>query len=85
MLDLSATQGEYAIYTPALNTNYAQFPYREGTRLPRPLPAGLSMADFDILRAEDNSLFKMSHVLYSAGQSLEHQNDPCLVMNAAGR
>jgi len=81
MLDLSATQGEYAIYTPALNTNYAQFPYREGTRLPRPLPAGLSMADFDILRAEDNSLFKMSHVLYSAGQSLEHQNDPCLVMN----
>ena len=81
MLDLSATQCEYAIYTPALNTNYAQFPYREGTRLPRPLPAGLSMADFDIIRAEDNSLFKMSHVLYSAGQSLEYQNDPCLVMN----
>ena len=81
MIDLSADQCDLAIYTPALSPGCAQFPFKDPTTLKRPLPAGLTLQDFDFLRAEGNSLFKMSHALYSAGHSLDHEYDPCMVMN----
>ena len=81
MIDLSADQCDLAIYTPALSPGCAQFPFKDPTKLKRPLPAGLTLQDFDFLRAEGNSLFKMSHALYSAGHSLDHEYDPCMVMN----
>ena len=81
MIDLSADQCDLAIYTPALSPGCAQFPFKDPTKLKRPLPAGLALQDFDFLRAEGNSLFKMSHALYSAGHSLDHEYDPCMVMN----
>ena len=81
MIDLSSLQSEIAIYTPALSPNCAQFPFKDPAKLHRPLPAGLTLQDFDFLRAEGNTLFKISHALYSAGHSLDHEYDPCMVMN----
>ena len=81
MIDLSSLQTDIAIYTPALNVNCAQFPFKDPAKLARPLPAGLTLQDFDFLRSEGNNLFKISHALYSAGHSLEHEYDPCMVMN----
>ncbi len=81
MIDLSAAQCDLAIFTPALSPSCAQFPFEDPTKLKRPLPAGLTLQDFDFLRAEGNNLFKMSHALYSAGHSLEHEYDPCMVMS----
>ena len=81
MIDLSSLQTDIAIYTPALSPGCAQFPFIDPARLSRPIPGGLTLQDFDLLRAEGNNLFKMSHVLYSAGHSLDHENVPCMVMN----
>lgn len=79
MIDLSEIQSNYAIFTPALSPNCSQFPFTDVNTLSRPLPGELTLNDFDMLRP--NNLFKMSHVLYSAGHSMEHEHRPCMVMN----
>ena len=81
MIDLSSLQSDIAIYTPALSPGCALFPFKDPAKLARPLPGGLTLQDFDFLRAEGNNLFKISHALYSAGHSLEHEYDPCMVMS----
>jgi hypothetical protein len=69
------TPRDQAIYVPSVSPSYAVDAY---TKLwPRRLPQGINPGDFDFLDPA-NPLFRLSHVLYSAGQALK-QNNGCMI------
>ena len=64
-----------AIYVPSVSPNYAADAYAKNWL--RSLPKGINPGDFDFLDPA-NQLFRLSHVLYSAGQALNHSK-PCII------
>lgn len=63
------TPRDQAIYVPALSTNYIIDAHDKTTAKWSRLPSGVTPAHMDFL-APANDLFRISHVLYSAGQAL---------------
>lgn len=66
------TPRDQAIYVPSVSPNYAVDAYTK--QWSRPLPQGIKPGDFDFLD-QSNPLFRLSHVLYSAGQALNQTKD----------
>lgn len=69
----------YAIFTPAIQKQYAQFTRKRTTV--RPMPGGLVPADLNFLD-KDSNLFYFPAALYSAGQFTYNQManpKPCMV------
>jgi hypothetical protein len=68
-----------AIYTPAVTPSHCRDVFRgiHHGRWTRPLPGDICPRQLDFLDPE-NSLFRISHVLYSAGQALNVNGD-CIV------
>ena len=69
------TPRDQAIYTVSVSPSYAVDAYTK--QWSRPLPKGINPGDFDLLDPA-NPLFRVSHVLYSAGQALK-QNNGCII------
>jgi hypothetical protein len=69
------TPRDQAVYIPSVSPSYAIAAYRKKWK--RALPAGVADHDLNFL-APDNPLFRISHVMSSAGQALL-QNTPCII------
>ena len=79
MIEL-ADQLRYAIYLPAIQSNYARFATKDVSDV-RPLPADLEPSDFNFLKP-DGRLFHFPAALYSAGQFTRRELEqprPCMV------
>lgn len=63
------TPRDQAIYVPAVSTNYIIDAYDKTSSKWRRMPSGVAPASMDFLDPA-NDLFRISHVLYSAGQAL---------------
>jgi len=66
---------DQAVYIPSVSPGYAMAAYDQ--KWLRPLPAGVGPADLDFLDPA-NPLFRISHVMSSAGQALS-QKRPCII------
>jgi hypothetical protein len=64
-----------AVYLPSVTPGYAVAAYKR--EWPRGLPEGVAPEDMDFL-APQNKLFRISHVMSSAGQAL-NQSQPCII------
>ena len=69
------TPRDQAIYVPSVSPSYAVDAYNK--QWSRPLPKDINPSDFDFLDPA-NPLFRLSHVLYSAGQAL-NRSKPCII------
>ena len=69
------TPKDQAIYGPSVTPGFAIDVYNENWR--RALPRGISPADLNFLDPA-NKLFRISHVMSSAGQALD-QTKPCII------
>lgn len=69
------TPRDQAVYIPSVSPGYAIAAYAQNYK--RDLPAGVDPEDMNFLDP-NNKLFKISHVMSSAGQAL-FQKDPCII------
>ena len=69
------TPKDQAIYVPSVGPWYAMTAYAKDWK--RPLPEGVSAEDMNFLDPA-NKLFRISHVMSSAGQAL-NQTRPCII------
>ena len=69
------TPKDQAIYVPSVTPGYAMDVYTKNWK--RPLPAGVEPHDLNFLDPK-TKLFRISHVMSSAGQALE-QSRPCII------
>jgi hypothetical protein len=69
------TPKDQAIYIPSVSPGYAMTAYAKSWK--RPLPKGVSAEDMNFLDPA-NKLFRISHVMSSAGQALSQPN-PCII------
>lgn len=69
------TPKDQAIYIPSVTPGYAMAAYAK--KWARPLPSGVGDGDLNFLDPQ-NKLFRISHVMSSAGQALD-QPHPCIV------
>ena len=69
------TPRDQAVYVPSVTPHYAIFVH-EG-KFNRRLPLGISASDFNFLDP-NNKLFRISHVMTSAGQALRQKRD-CII------
>lgn len=69
------TPKDQAIYIPSVSPGYAMTAYAKDWK--RPLPQGVMAEDMNFLDPT-NKLFRISHVMSSAGQSLS-QARPCII------
>jgi hypothetical protein len=70
-LPLDLTPRDQAIYVPAVSVNYAIDAYQKNTNMWHRLPRGVEPRQMDFLD-QSNDLYRISHVLFSAGQALRH-------------
>ena len=66
---------DQAVYVPSVTPGFAQAVYSQNWK--RPLPAGVQPQDLNFLD-HSNPLFRISHVMSSAGQAL-NQRKPCII------
>lgn len=66
-----------AVYVPSVSPGYAIAAYEQNWT--RPLPDGVRDSDLNFLDPK-NELFRISHVMSSAGQAL-NQKRPCIIQN----
>lgn len=66
---------DQAVYIPSVSPGYAMAAYEQKWK--RPLPAGVGPGDLNFLDPA-NPLFRISHVMSSAGQALS-QKRPCII------
>ena len=66
---------DQAVYIPSVSPGYAMAAYDQNWQ--RPLPQGINPGDLNFLDPK-NPLFRISHVMSSAGQAL-NQNRPCII------
>ena len=64
-----------AIYVPSVSPSYVTLAYQQ--KWNRVLPKGIKSGDFDFLDP-NNGLFRISHVMSSAGQALNQRHD-CII------
>ena len=69
------TPQDQAVYIPSVSPNYAIAAYEQ--KWQRPLPQGVGSGDLNFLDP-NNKLFRISHVMSSAGQAL-NQTRPCII------
>jgi hypothetical protein len=69
------TPKDQAVYVPSVSPGYAMTAYAKDWK--RPLPKGVSPEDMNFLDPA-NKLFRISHVMSSAGQALD-QSRPCII------
>lgn len=69
------TPKDQAIYVPSVSPGYAMAAYAQNWS--RPLPAGVGPGDLNFLDPA-NPLFRISHVMSSAGQALNQSRD-CII------
>ena len=69
------TPRDQAVYIPSVSPGYAIAAYAKNYK--RPLPVGVDPEDMNFLDP-NNKLFKISHVMSSAGQALT-QKHPCII------
>ena len=69
------TPNDQAIYVPSVSPNYATSVYAQNWK--RALPKGINSDDLNFLD-QSNDLFKISHVMSSAGQALNQKHD-CII------
>ena len=69
------TPTDQAIYVPSVSPNYATSVYAQNWK--RALPKGVNSGDLNFLD-QSNGLFKISHVMSSAGQALNQKRD-CII------
>lgn len=73
---IDPTPKDQAIYVPSVTPGYSRDVHSQ-TNFTRKLPAGLRVADLNFLDP-NNRLFRVSHVMSSAGQAL-NQKAPCII------
>jgi hypothetical protein len=73
---IDPTPKDQAIYVPSITPGYAQDVHAQ-KNFGRKMPAGLKVADLNFLDP-NNRLFRISHVMSSAGQALG-QSVPCII------
>jgi hypothetical protein len=69
------TPRDQAVYIPSVTPSFAQIVYSQNWK--RPLPSGVHPSDLNFLD-HSNNLFRISHVMSSAGQAL-NQRRPCII------
>lgn len=69
------TPRDQAVYIPSVTPSFAQAVHSQNWK--RPLPAGVHPSDLNFLD-HSNNLFRISHVMSSAGQAL-NQRQPCII------
>src|SRR5262245_49535935 len=69
------TPADQAIYVPSVTPGFAKDVFRNNWR--RALPKGVTGEDLNFL-SPNNKLFRISHVMSSAGQAL-HQKQDCII------
>ena len=69
------TPKDQAIYVPSVTPGFAMYVFAQ--KWERPLPSGINAGDLNFLDP-GNRLFRISHVMTSAGQAL-HQPRPCII------
>lgn len=69
------TPPNQAIYVPSVTPGFAQAVYAQAWK--RPLPNGVQANDLNFLD-HSNNLFRISHVMSSAGRAFK-QNSPCII------
>lgn len=73
---IDPTPKDQAIYVPSVTPGYARDVHSQ-QNFTRKMPAGLRVADLNFLDP-NNRLFRISHVMSSAGQAL-NQTNPCII------